>query len=297
MFQDLPTSAGLDCHGLCTVASSNSHLVFFLDPLLVMSTHTLKELPLLPTTQPKPTVSLSLLEVYFEERCHPCQCYRQDFAIQNTLPEFRCVGLRKPHSCKRRTTYFFCFTHHVYSQGGPNFVLVMSFVAPFCGRSFFKLSRSRPFSCNVLSWLAPTATFVHTAGGSVYGSSTPLPHTSVQLRPAFEGHWKGSTSPAPTPTDGKSGKSEESVGIDDARSRVSSEVTKTQSTALDADSVAASASAPTWQNSQNDWRQSWWTPDRSSSDAWFSEPTTRAISKRDTPGPRRMTFASRRHHW
>ena len=177
MFQDLPTSAGLDCHGLCTVASSNSHFLgVFWDPLLVMSTHTLKELPLLPTTQPKPTVSLRLLEVYFEERCHPCRCSRQEFSIQNTLPEFRCVGLRQPHSCKRRTTYFFCFTHHVYSQGGPFFVLLVSFVAPFCGRSFFKLSRSRPFSCNVLSWLAPTATFVHTAGGSVYGSSTLCPH-------------------------------------------------------------------------------------------------------------------------
>ena len=80
MCQDLPTSAGLDCQGLCTVASSNSHFLgVFLDPLLVMSTHTLKELPLLPTTQPKPTVSLSLLEVYFEERCHPCRCSRQDF--------------------------------------------------------------------------------------------------------------------------------------------------------------------------------------------------------------------------
>ena len=163
-------------HGWCTVASSNSHFLgVFLDPLLVMSTHTLKQPPLLPTTQPKPTVSLSFLEVYFYERCHPCRCSRQEFSIQNTLPEFRCVELRQPHKCKRRTTYFFCYTHHVYSQGGPFFVLLVSFVALFCGRSFFKLSRSRPFSCNVLSWLAPTATFVPTAGGR-YGSSTPIPH-------------------------------------------------------------------------------------------------------------------------
>ena len=294
MFEDLPTSAGLDCHGLCTVASSNSHFLgVLLDPLLVMSTHTLKEPPLLPTTQAKPTVSLSFLEVDFEERYHPCRCSRQDFfSIQNTLPEFRCVGLRQPHSCKRRTDYFFCFTHHVYSQGGPNFVLVMSFVAPFCGLSFFKLSRSRPFSCNVLSWFRAHGDVRAHSRWEVWIFHTLS--TSVQVRRICEGHWKGSTSPARTPTDGKSGKPEESVGIDDQEPcKLRSHQYAVHS---DADLVAASASAPTWQNSQNDWHQSWWTPDRSSSDAWFSEPTTRAV-KRDTPGPRRMTFASRRHHW
>ena len=238
------------------MASSNSHFLgVFWDPLLVMSTHSLKELPLLPTIQPKPTVSLSLLEVYFVERCHPCRCSRQDFSIQNTLPEFRCVELRQPHSCKPKNKIFLLLHSPRVQPRWPDFCASGFFCCTFLWPFFFKLSRSRPFSCNVLSWLVPTETFVPTAGGSVYGSSTPLPHP-FQVQRICEGHWKGSTSPARTPTDGKSGKSEESVGIDEFRSRVSSEVTNMQSTAPEADSVVASASAPTWQGSHNDWRKS-----------------------------------------
>ena len=103
----------------------------------MMIIHTFKELPLLPTTQPKPVVSSSLLEVYFEER------YRvRMFGFRARCP----IGaaLRQPHSCKRRTIYFFCCTHHVYSQRGQNFVLVVSVVAPFCGR-FFSSSHAHDF--------------------------------------------------------------------------------------------------------------------------------------------------------
>ena len=169
MFQDLSTSAGLDCHGLCTVASSNSHFLgVFLDPLLVMSIHTSKELPLLPTTQPKPTVSLSLLEVYFVERCHPCRCSRQDFSIQNTLPP--------PAAQLRAKNNIFLLLHLPRVQPRwPEFCACNVFCCTFLWPFFIKLSRSRPFSCNVLSWLAPTVTFVPTAGGR-YGSSTPIPH-------------------------------------------------------------------------------------------------------------------------
>ena len=181
-------------------------------------------------------------------------------------PELRCVEPRQPHSRKPKNKIFLLLHSPRLLPRWPEFCAGNVFCCTFLWPFFFKLSRSRPFSCNVLSWFVPTATFVHTAGGRC-GSSTPIPHP-FQVQRICEGHWKGSTSTAPTPTDGKSGKPEESVGIEDPTSCVSSEVTNKQSTAPDADLVAASESAPMLQGSHKEWRQSWWTPDRWSSDPW-----------------------------
>ena len=102
-----------------------------------------------------------------------CFFFFDESGFDDTSTELRCVELRQPHSCKRRTKYFFCYTHHVYSQGGPNFVLVMSFVAPLCGLSFSSSHAHDLFLVKFSHGSRPRRR--HTAGGR-YGYSILCPH-------------------------------------------------------------------------------------------------------------------------